>query len=44
VMGLTGLERGPQIGGILADLDEAIALKKVKDRRQALRWVLSHLP
>jgi len=43
VMGLTGLERGPRIGGILAGLDEAIALKEVKDRRQALSWVLSHL-
>ncbi len=44
VMALTGLEKGPRVGAILAGLDEAIALKEVKDRRQALGWILSHLP
>ena len=44
VTALTGIERGPRIGAILADLDGAIALGEVKDRRQALRRVLSHLP
>jgi tRNA nucleotidyltransferase/poly(A) polymerase len=40
VMALTGLKSGPEVGAILADLDEAIALGKVKDRRQAVFRVI----
>jgi len=41
VMALTGLESGPEIGRIMDDLDEAVALGEVRNREDALKWVSS---
>ncbi|HAK41014.1 MAG TPA: hypothetical protein DCM24_04300 [Synergistaceae bacterium] len=41
VMALTGLESGPEIGRIMEDLDEAVALGEIRSREDALKWVSS---
>jgi hypothetical protein len=41
VLALTGLQSGPSVGKVLAELNEAVSLGLVKNRDEALLWLSS---